>query len=448
MNNIDNIDNTILQSLLVNPTYFTKVFSHLQTEHFASVENQEIFKIVKKYYSDYQVIPKAKEVGIKLKELKPEKYQVSVISHFKEVMKSERVDNLEFLITESQNYVQKQEFIRAILKGADDVRDNRDLGESYNLMTEALKINFDANVGMEYSDLDRRLNYYKQNVLGYNSGVKSLDNIFGGFRNKTLNVIGSVSHGGKSLFMASCASSLVLEGKNVLFLTLEMSEEETAKRIDANVLNIDINTFKSTPDEVFHNSYNSIKNNLGKLIVKEYPAGAFDVLKLEALLNELRNEKKLDFDIIFIDYLTLMKSIRATPSIGTYQYYKLIAEELHGFAKRFNKPIVTAAQLNRGAYGNKDAGIESIADSLGIAQTADVFFSIIRSKEMNELNQVLITMQKNRNTGNFSPVILGVDYPHMRYYDISSDDIQANITPEEMASFNMFDSLGTMDEPW
>lgn len=441
------IENTIIQSLLTNPTYFTKTFTHFKSEHFSNIENQEIFKTIKNYYSEYQEIPKAKEIGLKLKDINSEKLQQSTITHFKSVMKDEKISNLEFLINESQNFVQKQEFIKAILEGADAVQNKKDLAPIYGMMGDALKINFDADIGMEYSELDRRLEYYKKKVFGLETGVKQLDDILGGFRPKTLTIIGSVSHGGKSLKMASCASHNILQGKNVLFLTLEMSEEETAKRVDANVLNIDINTFRTTPDEVFQNAFNGIKDSLGKLIIKEYPAGSFDVLKLEALINDLYNEKDFTPDIIFIDYLTLMKSIRATPSIGTYQYYKLIAEELHGFAKRFNIPIVSASQLNRGAYGNKDAGIESIADSLGIAQTADVFFSIIRSKEMDELNQVLVSIQKNRNTGNMSSIMMGIDYPKMRYYDINGDisNTQAN-TIEDIPKFDVFGGMG--DEPW
>jgi hypothetical protein len=143
-----------------------------------------------------------------------------------------------------------------------------------------------------------------------------------------------------------------------------------------------------------------------------------------------------------------MRSIRASPSIGTYQYYKLIAEELHGFSKKYNIPIVTASQMNRNSYGNKEAGLESVADSLGIAQTADVFFSIIRSKEMDELKQVLVTVQKNRNTGNMSPFIMGIDYPKMRYLDINSDsNFQNNINnqSEDVQKFDTFGDSGLFD---
>lgn len=446
---LHNIENSIIQTLLINPVYFSKVFSHLKPNHFSSIENQEIFKSIKNYYAEYQEHPKPKEVGISLKNIKTENLQKSTIEHFKMVMKDEKITNLTFIIDETQNHVQHQEFVKAILEGAEAVQKGTDLAPVYGAMGEALKINFDADTGMKYSDLDRRLEYYKKRIFGYETGVKTLDEMLGGFRPKTLNVVGSVSHGGKSLFLASCASHLLLQKKNILFLTLEMSEEETAKRIDANVLDIDINTFKSVEEEIFQKAYNSVKDNLGTLVVKEYSSGMLDVLKLESLLGELLNEDKFIPDIIFVDYLTLMKSTRVLPSIGTYQYYKMIAEELHGFAKKWNIPVVTAAQLNRGAYGNKDSGIESIADSLGIAQTADVFFSIIRSKEMDELNQVLVTFQKNRNTGNMGQMFMGIDYPKMRYYDISGDtNVTYSPKSDVKSNFDDLDGLDGLNIPW
>lgn len=422
------IENTIIQSLLTNPTYFTKTFSHFKQEHFTSIENQEIFKIIKSYYSEYQEVPKAKEIGIKLKSIKPEKLQDSTISHFKTVMTDEKVNNLNFLIKESQDFVQKQEFIKAILSGADAVRGDKDLKPSYAAIGEALKINFDADVGMEYTDIERRLEYYKKKVLGLDTGVKSLDDVVGGFRPKTLNLVAAESFGGKSAFMAHCASHQLLQGKSVLYVTLEMSEEETAKRIDANVLDININLFKSTPNEVFNKSFDSVKNSLGKLIIKEYPAGTFDTLMLESLVGELYNEKNFVPDVIFIDYITLMKSFRANMSIGTYQYYKLIAEELHSFSKRFSVPMVSAVQKNRAGYGNKESGLEAVADSMGLAFTADTFFSIVRTKELDELGQILITIQKNRNTGNMSSVVIGFDSSKIRYYDVTTSDLN-NSTP-------------------
>jgi replicative DNA helicase len=422
----NNIENTIIQSLLTNPIYFSKVFSHLKVEHFNNIENQEIYSSIKNYYSKYQDAPKPKEIGISLKDIKIEKLQKSTIEHFKAIMKNEKISNFDFLIDKSQEYVQKQEFVKAILGGAEAIQKNTDLAPVYGAIGDALKINFDADVGHNYNNINERLEYYKKKIFGLETGIKDLDDMLGGFRPKTLNVVASVSHGGKSLFMAHCAANLLLQGKKVLFLTLEMSELEVAKRIDANVLDIDINTFKSIDNDTFTNAYNSVKDSLGTLIIKEHPAGSFDVLKLESMMGELYNEEDFIPDIIFVDYLTLMKSTRVPATVGSYTLYKLISEELHGFAKKYNLPIVTAAQLNRSGYGNTSSGIESVADSLGIAMTADTFFSIIRNKEMDDLNQILITFQKNRNTGNMGNTIIGIDYPKMRYYSLTNTNNDTN----------------------
>jgi len=226
-----------------------------------------------------------------------------------------------------------------------------------------------------------------------------------------------------SAFMASQAANMILKGKKVLYVTLEMSEEETAKRIDANILDVDINELRNTGIEVLTEKFNKIKDVIGELIIKEYSAGTFNIIHLETLLQEL-SVKNFVPDAIFIDYIGLMASSRISLSAagGTYGYIKSIAEELHGFAKRFDTRIITASQLNRGAYGNVNAGLESVSDSIGLVQTADVFYFIINSDAMKEANQVLIKFEKNRNTGMLNSILMEVDFPKMRYTDYEGDD--------------------------
>ena len=418
-----NLENVIIHSLLTNSVYFSKTFSYLKKEHFSKIENSEIFSKIKEYYSQYSQHPTPKEIGLSLKDIKSQELQKATIQQFKDILRSEKMSNFKFLIDKSQEFVQKQEFIKAILAGADAIQTDKELSPIYESIGNALKINFDADIGLSYDNLEARTLYYKTaEAKAIFTGIGSIDKTLGGFRDKTLNVVASVSHGGKSLFMSHCACNALFQKKNILYITLEMSEFETIKRMDANMLNLDINTFRSIPTETFISEFNKIQEHIGKLVVKEFSAGSFDVLRLESLIVELMNELNFSPDIIFIDYLTLMKSTRVGPSVGSYTFYKMIAEELHGFAKKWNLPVVTAAQLNRSGYNNKESGIESVSDSLGIAMTADLFFSIIRSKDMDKMNQVLISVQKNRNTGNMSSNIIGVEYSKMRYFDIASTD--------------------------
>jgi replicative DNA helicase len=369
------------------------------------------------------------------------------------VLREEKITNLTFLVDRSQQFVKEQEFKKAIIAGAQAVQNNKDLGESFGMMSDALKINFDSSLGLEYSNLSRRLEYYRRKVEGYGTGIPALDEKIL-FAPSTLNVIASVSHGGKSLFMSHCASNLLLKGSNILFITLEMIEEEVAKRVDANVFNIDINTFRTTSDAEFNKAFDSVKDNIGQMIIKEYGAGSFDTLQLESIYHEVFQERGFFPDIIFIDYLTLMKSTTVPASVGPFTLYKHVSEELHAFAKKYKLPIVTAAQLNRSGYNNMESGLEAVSNSLAIAQTADCFFSIIRNKEMDETGQVLITIQKNRLKGNLDSLIIGVDYPHMRYYDLGGDNTIINHNPIDLdkvldgydgTNNNIFDSVGGFD---
>jgi len=249
---------------------------------------------------------------------------------------------------------------------------------------------------------------------------------------KTLNLISAPSHGGKSALLASISSNMVLAGKNILYITLEMSEEETAKRIDANILDIDINEMVNTPIDIITGKFNKIKDQLGELIIKEYPAGSFNTLHLEGLMSELA-AKNFFPDAVMIDYLGLMASSRTTlaTSGGTYMYVKQIAEECHGFSKKYDLPVVSAAQLNRSAFGNTDVGMENISESIGLAATADTMIAMIATEQMREQNQVMIKFLKNRNTGMLDSIMLESNYPKMRYTDFE-DENGSSYSPQEL----------------
>lgn len=444
---VDDIENSIIQSLLNNIEYFNKVFTHLKETHFTQIENIEIFKQIKDYYKEYQEHPKPKEIGLKLKNIKSQNLRDSTLIHFKELMTSDKIQNLQFIVDESEKYVQKMEFTKAILEGADAIQKDGDLNPIYGLIGEALRINFDSDLGLVFTtDVSRRLTYYKRKIQGMSTGVKDLDDILGGgFRNKTLNIVASVSHGGKSAFLAHFAAFRTLQGDDGIYYTLEMPEEETCKRIDGNVLDIDINLFSTTPNEVFEERLSGVQDKLGTLVVKEYPAGVLDVLKIESHINEYFMKYNKLPKYICIDYLTLMKSSRASlNNTNTYSYYKLVAEELHALAKKYNIPVISASQINRSGYNNKDAGLENVSDSIGIAQTADVFMIMKRTKELDEEGHCIYDFVKNRNTGILSQCLLGIDFNKMRFYSLNN--INNNITPANNPSkFDNFD-YGSMFE--
>lgn len=339
----------------------------------------------------------------------------------------------------------------AILKSADIIKKDGQFEQVLGFVSDALKVKFDKDIGMSYTNsLEHRLEYYHKKNSGFTTGIPSIDWIMGGgFKPKTLNVFGAPSHTGKSMALISVTCALALQKKKVLFIPLEMSEEEIAKRMDSNILDIDSNELKSVELDVLRAKFDAIKEHLGESIIKEYPAGMMSTFKIEALLDSLAMEESFIPDVIVIDYITLMASSRVTMAQagGGYAYYKAIAEELHGLSKKYNIPVVTAAQLNRSAYGNKDAGMESIADSLGIVQTADVFIAMITDDVLKENGRMYWKFLKNRNTGMLKNQLVGVALNKARFYDIddagdASQNIQNSFNSPDTSGLDVLQSKG------
>jgi hypothetical protein len=228
---------------------------------------------------------------------------------------------------------------------------------------------------------------------------------------------------GKSLFMCHVASSALLQGRNVLYITLEMSEERIAERIDANLLNVPIQQLVDLPRSTFQNKVTSLsKKTQGTLIIKEYPTASAHSGHFKALLNELALKKSFRPDIIFIDYLNICASSRhkANGSVNSYSYIKSIAEELRGLAVEFNVPIVSATQTTRSGFGSSDPELTDTSESFGLPATADLMFALISTEELEGLGQIMVKQLKNRysSTDIYKRFVLGIDRAKMRLYDV------------------------------
>jgi replicative DNA helicase len=256
------------------------------------------------------------------------------------------------------------------------------------MVEDALKVSFDSSIGLDYNESeDERLAYYKSRETFTSIGIPSLDKALGGgVRPSSLFMVAAPSHGGKSAFKVFLSCNLLLNKENVLFITLEMPELEIAKRIDANLMGVTINELSELPNDVLHEKWKAAQENIGKLVIKEYGAGTFNALHLKSLLDELKSKKDFVPDAICIDYLGLMVSHRASHQSNSYDMLGKVAEDLHAIAKetydsKGNKGIkmITSSQLNRGAYGNMDAGMESVSESMKIMMTADVALMLLTS---------------------------------------------------------------------
>jgi len=426
------MENVILKNLLTDDEYFGKVYSSLKPIHFTNIENTEIFNSIQKYISKYDIKPNIKELGLFIKNSSklPESLVTKVISRYKQIMTDQPVQNKEFLLDETERYIQKIELSEAIFKSADIISADEPFEQVIGMVEDALSISFDSDVGLVYNtSAEDRFDYYTQKMIGLPIGIPSVDRALGsGLRSKTLNIAVAPSHGGKSALLVSIASNVRLRGKNVLFVSLEMTEFEIAKRIDANLLGINSNDFANVNKDEYINKIEKINDMPGGIVIKEYPAGTFNTIKLRSLLADLENEKNFIPEIIVIDYIGLMASSRVTlaQSGGSYAYFKAIAEELHGFGKKEDKVMVSAAQLNRGSYDNLDAGLDSIADSLGVIQTADTVMAILSNGQLREMNQALIKFLKNRNTGSLTSHLVDVDFSMSRFIDMEDDSPNIN----------------------
>ena len=306
----------------------------------------------------------------------------------------------------------------------DDKSEKKSKGEIPKLLSDALGVSFDANVGHDYmNDFDSRYDFYHHVESRISFDLDIFNKITkGGLPKKTLNIALAGTGVGKSLFMCHVAASALSQGLNVLYITLEMAEEKIAERIDANLLNIDLNELQKISREEYMRKFSHLRNKTqGKLIIKEYPTAGASTLHFRSLLNELQLKKTFKPDIIFVDYLNICSSsrIKQGGAVNSYTYVKSIAEELRGLAVEHDVPIVSATQTTRSGYTNSDPGLEDTSESFGLPATADFMFALVTNDELEALNQILVKQLKNRysDPSYYKRFVIGVDRSKMRLYD-------------------------------
>ena len=353
----------------------------------------------------------------------------------------------DYLINETEKWCKDRAVYLAIMDsiGIIDGKDpEKSEGAIPEILSTALGVSFDQAIGHDYiDDSSARFDFYNKTEERIPWDLDYFNKITkGGIPNKTLNVCLAGTGVGKSLFMCHNAASVLQQGKNVLYITMEMAEERIAERIDANLMDLPIQQLESLPKDVFSEKIQKIaKGTIGKLLIKEYPTGAAHSGHFRALLNELKLKKKFAPDIIYIDYLNICSSSRMKAmggSINSYTYIKAIAEELRGLAIEFNLPIMTATQTTRSGFSNTDVGLEDTSESFGLPATADLMFALIATEELDELNQVMVKQLKNRynDPTKFKRFVVGIDRARMKLYDV-----------EESAQSDIMSDMSIPDKP-
>ena len=424
---MEKIEFLILKCLINNEDYSRKVLPFIKSEYFEDNSEKTVFLEIQSFMEHYNKLPTKEVLHIELDKntnLTDETFKQSreIIQGLDEIEVEQQwlVDSTEKWCRDRAIYLALMDSIQ-IADGQDEKK-NRDAIPS--ILSEALAVSFDNNVGHDYLfNYEERYEYYHRKEEKIPFDIEYFNKITkGGLPPKTLNIALAGTGVGKSLFMCHVASSVLLQGRNVLYITMEMAEEKIAERIDANLLNVPIQEITDLPKVMFESKVNNIaKKTKGSLIIKEYPTASAHSGHFKALLNELALKKSFRPDIIFIDFLNICASsrYRTGSNVNSYTTIKSIAEELRGLACEANVPIISATQTTRSGYGSSDVDITDTSESFGLPATADLMFALISTEELESLGQILVKQLKNRyNDGNVNKrFVVGIDRSKMRLYD-------------------------------
>ena len=438
------IERTALTQFVTNEKYARKVLPFMKKDYFSDKIERTVFEEIIKFVDKYNKIPTQTSLEIEVqgrKDLNEEEYKkvVAVI----QTLSSTDVD-FDWLVDTTEQFCKDKAVYNAIVESISiiDGKDkNRGPDSIPNILTDALAVGFDNSVGHDYLvDSESRFDYYHTVEKKIPFDLEFFNKITkGGLPPKTLNIVLAGTGVGKSLFMCHVAANCLSQGKNVLYITLEMAEERIAERIDANLMNISMEDLHDLPKQMFDNKIaNIIKSTSGKLIVKEYPTASAHSGHFRGLIKELAIKKTFKPDIIFIDYLNICASSRfkGATNVNSYMYIKAIAEELRGLAVETNVPIMSATQTTRSGFVSSDIGLEDTSESFGLPATADLMFALISNEELDELNQIAVKQLKNRyNDLTINKrFVIGLDRSKMKLFDVKLSE-QNNIVDSGQEDF-------------
>ena len=452
---MEKVETTILKNLIFSDEYSRKVLPFIEKEYFENHHEKVIFDEIAKFIIEYNNLP-TKEVLIIESEKRTDISDDGFKDICDEVGAYENIPtDMQWLLDTTEKWCKDRAIYLALVESisiADGNNEKKNQDAIPSILSDALAVSFDNHVGHDYlQDYEERFKFYHTKEEKIPFDLEFFNKITkGGLPNKTLNIALAGTGVGKSLFMCHVASSSLLEGKNVLYITLEMAEEKIAERIDANLLNVNIQQLPEVPEIMYEKKVTALaKKTQGTLIIKEYPTASAHAGHFKTLLNELALKKSFRPDIIFVDYLNICASSRykANGNVNSYSYIKAIAEELRGLAVESNVPIVSATQTTRSGFGSSDPDLTDTSESFGLPATADLMFALISTEELEGLNQIMVKQLKNRYhdpTMN-KRFVVGVDRAKMRLYDCeqsaqedivdSGQEEEYNNTQDKMKKF-------------
>ena len=444
-----NLEKKILKHLIYDEEYTRKVLPFIKNEYFGDQSEKVLFEQIQFYVTKYNAMPsrEALEIEIDNRANLTDDQHKSTVQLIKEISAEEITNDRDWLIDETETFCQEKAIYNGIMRSI-QILDNKNTKESLDkgsiptILADALSVSFDHHVGHDFlDDAESRYDFYHKVEKRIPFDLDYLNRITkNGLPEKSLNIVLAGTGVGKSLFMCHCAAANLSIGKNVLYITLEMAEERIAERIDANLMNIEVDRLTAMPKDAYLKKIERIhEKTTGKLIIKEYPTASANVNHFKHLLNELKLKRQFIPDIIYIDYLNICSSARMKMgnSVNSYTYIKAIAEELRGLAVESRLPIVSATQTTRSGYASSDVDLTDTSESFGLPATADLMFALISTEELEDLNQIMVKQLKNRynDPTTNKRFVIGVDRAKMKLYDV-----------EQTAQTDILDS-GQVDQP-
>jgi len=431
---MNRLEHSILKNLIYNDSYCRKVLPFISPDYFSDDTEKVVFKEVNEFVNKYKSLPTHEALVINFTESKSltETQVRTSINLLDEIYKQrEEPTEEQWLIEQTEKFCQDKAIYNAIMESVsilDDKNHKTSKGEIPKLLSDALGVSFDSHIGHDYiNDAEERFDFYHRVEERVRFDLDLFNKITkGGLPVKTLNIALAGTGVGKSLFMCHVAAACISQGRNVLYITLEMAEERIAERIDANLLNIDIQELHTISKQDYDRKFDVLRSKTqGKLIIKEYPTASASTLHFRSLLQDLHLKKNFKPEIIFVDYLNICSSARMKPgnSVNSYTYIKAIAEELRGLAVEFAVPIVSATQTTRSGFTNSDPGLEDTSESFGLPATADFMFALITTEELEQLGQIMVKQLKNRysDPNTYKRFVIGIDRSKMKLFDAEPD---------------------------
>lgn len=449
------IETTVLSNLVFNDEYYRRVYPYIKSEYFDDNNLKKVFETYSEYVDEYKEPPSVEALKISLdkrKDMNEDSYQ-NVMSTVSD-LRQDPDTNLDWLVNETEKFCQDKDLFNSIRKAIlimDGEDKQNDKGSIPELLSQSLSISFDTSIGHDFiEDAEGRYDFYHRKEERLPFDIELLNKVTkGGLPRKSMSVLLATTGGGKSLVKCHMAANYLMQGKNVVYITMEMAEERISERIDANLMDVTLDELKLLPRDVYEKRINRIKSKAtGKLIVKEYPTGSAHAGHFRHLLNELKMKRGFQPDVIFIDYLNICASsrVKGAAAANSYTLVKSIAEEIRGLAMEFNCAAVTSSQFNRDGYGNSDVDLTNTSESMGITHTADCILGLVTTEELDNLGQLMIKQLKNRwgDLGYYRRFVVGIDRSKMQIYDLE-DSAQngigqgqsvANTQPKPSVSFD------------